>query len=61
MFIAVCNSSAVCGARCAVCGTFIHAVCAVRAAVCDSLRGSVRLSHCARDSVRLSGSVHIFK
>jgi hypothetical protein len=54
----------------AVCGTLIHAVCAVCAAVCGNVRSSVRLSGCARGSVRLSsgaavcvvsGSEHIFK
>jgi hypothetical protein len=33
----------VCGVRCAVCGTLIHAVCTVCAAVCGSTRGSVRM------------------
>jgi hypothetical protein len=54
MLIAVCDSSAVSGVRCAVCGIQIHAVYAVCAAVCDNVRGSVRLCGSARGSVRLS-------
>jgi hypothetical protein len=70
MLIALCDSSALCGVQCAVCGTLIHAVCAMCAAVCGNVRGSVRLSGCACGSVRLSssaavciesGSEHIFK
>jgi hypothetical protein len=74
MLIAVCDISAVCGVRCAVCGTLIHAVCvvcaamcgtltlavcAVCAAVCDNVRGSVRLSGCVRGDVRLSSGAAV--
>jgi hypothetical protein len=57
MSIAVCDSSAVCEVRCAVCCTLIHAVPAVCTAVCGNVHCSA--SGSARDSVRLSSGAAV--
>jgi hypothetical protein len=50
---------AVCGVRCAMCGTLIHAVGAVCAAVCGSAHGSVWLCGSACGSVRQYAAVRL--